>query len=306
MQNKIEQLISTCSTIILEKETEIRTAVLAIISGGHILIEDLPGVGKTTMVQALAKLLGLDSKRVQFTIDTLPSDIIGVQIFNNQEQKFQFLPGPIFSQILIADELNRTSPRTQSALLQAMEEGYVTVDGHDYDLPKPFCVIATQNPQTQTGTFPLPESQLDRFLVSLELNYASKETEIKLLQLPEMRQKLNALERTITPDEIVSLQKMISDISVPEVVARYVADLLENSRLRKIESGTALSTRAGLSMVKMAKAVAYLDKRQHLRIEDIQDVFVAVAGHRLGGSFGVQKGKTWAHKILSETAIKLV
>lgn len=305
MKEKFQKLIEECSTVILDKTPEIKLAIVCLLGGGHLLIEDLPGVGKTTLVVTLGKLLGLETRRVQFTIDLLPADILGGQIFNPIEQKFIFHPGPVFCQLLMADELNRTSPRTQSALLQAMEEGYVTVDGKTLPLPSPFFVIATQNPQHQSGTFALPESQLDRFLMSLELHYAAKETEAKLFQSAEPRRAVEALQPLFTAGEIENALRAVEKVHISPPVAGYIAQILENSRQGVVPSALPLSTRAGMSLARAAKAWAFMEGRDFVRPEDVQQVFVSVLGHRLGGSHGIKKGRQWALELLNRTSVQL-
>lgn len=303
MQKLFHQLVKEASQIVLDKENEIKLSVICLLSHGHLLIEDMPGVGKTTLVNVLGKLLGLQTRRIQFTIDLLPADILGGQVYSQQEQKFKFFPGPVFSQVLMADELNRTSPRSQSALLQAMEEGVVTVDGVTYDLPRPFFVIATQNPQQQAGTFPLPESQLDRFLMSLELNYASKETESEIFRSREPRDLIHDLKPILKQEEILESIHSASKVQVSESVSDYIANLLENSRASKIENAQPLSTRAGMALVRAAKAFAYLENRSFVRHEDIQSLVVPVFGHRLGGAYGIKKGREWAQQLLQGTSL---
>lgn len=302
-QEMFKKLIDIAGTIVLDREAEIKLAVVCLLAGGHLLIEDSPGVGKTTLVKTLGKLLGLETKRVQFTVDLLPSDILGGHIFNPQTQKFVFYPGPIFSQMFVADELNRTSPRTQSALLQAMEESYVSIEGQDMELPSPFFVIATQNPQTQSGTFALPESQLDRFLMSLELPYSSKETEERLFRFQEPKNKINSLQALLSKEDLLGAQQAVEKVKVSEAVAGYVSALLEASRSNIIDRALPLSTRAGIALVRAARAWAYLEGRDYLRPEDIQVVAISVLGHRLGGSHGVKQGRQWAQELLQKTAV---
>lgn len=302
MPTKIHELIRKTSSIFLDKEEAVRLSAVCILAGGHLLIEDVPGVGKTTLVQTLGRLLALNTHRIQFTIDLLPGDILGGHLFNPKDQEFHFHPGPLFAQLVLADELNRASPRTQSALLQAMEEGQVSIDGKTWDLPKPFFVIATQNPHQNLGTFPLPESQLDRFLMSLELNYASKSTEIKIFQSANPRDKMSDLKSLINSEELLQIQKQVENITISLAVAEYVGQLLENSR--KIDfPGEPLSTRAGIAVIKAAKAWAFLDQRDFLKPEDIQHVLQSVFGHRLGGTHGLRQGREWADLLQKQTAV---
>lgn len=303
MSQQIQEIISQTSNVVLDKQPEIRLALACMLARGHLLIEDVPGVGKTTMVQALGRLSGLETKRIQFTIDLLPADILGGQIYRSKEDKFEFHQGPIFCQLLLADELNRASPRTQGALLQAMEENQVSVDGQTYDLPHPFLVIATQNPHQQMGTFPLPESQLDRFLMSLELNYASKMTEIEIFKQADRKNLLDGLKSLLSAADFISLQKKVDQVLVSDKVALYVSDLLDRSRRPKHDDALPLSTRAGLALIRMAKAWAFLDNRNYLQAEDIQAVLVPVLGHRMGGNHGLRKGRQWALALQKDTPV---
>lgn len=303
-RSKFADLISQASKVVLDKENEIQLALTCILAGGHLLVEDVPGVGKTTLVQTLGKLTGLETRRIQFTVDLLPADILGSQIFHPQKHSFDFHPGPLFAQLVLTDELNRASPRTQSALLQAMEEGEVSIDGKTHSLPRPFHVIATQNPHQQLGTFPLPESQLDRFLMSLELNYASKKTEIEIFQSEDSRQKLAQLPCLLTAEEILSIQRDVSQVKVSQNVAQYISDLLDHSR-KNSSGGLPLSTRAGLALARAAKAQAYLEERDHVQPEDIQTVLTSVLGHRLGGNHGLRQGREWALALKNETSLRV-
>jgi len=302
MNQKFHTLVLEASQIVLDKEEEIRLAITCLLAGGHLLIEDLPGVGKTTLVQTLGKLSGLITHRIQFTIDLLPADVIGGQIFHPLEHKFIFHPGPLFAQMVMADELNRASPRTQSALLQAMEEGEVSVDGTTWPLQRPFYVIATQNPHQQIGTFPLPESQLDRFLMSLELHHASKETEIRILQGSDPRKILQNLQSLFTVAEMLEALGAVEKVQVSNPIARYIADILDRSRRSGFE-GAPLSTRAGIALVRAAKAWAFMEGRNYIRPEDVQRILVPVLGHRLGGNHGIRKGREWAQHLQKNTPI---
>lgn len=304
MRDSILSIIQAASRVVLDKENEFRFCLASLLAGGHVLIEDVPGVGKTTFVQTLGRLMGLETKRIQFTVDLLPSDILGNQVFHPVDQSFRFHPGPLFSQLVMADELNRASPRTQGALLQAMEEGVVTIDGETRSLPRPFHVIATQNPHQQVGTFPLPESQLDRFLMSLELNYASRATEMRLFQTLDPRHQLEFLKPMLSPDDLLQMQKAVMAVKVSEVVAQYIADLLERSRKG---SGAALplSTRSGLALVRAAKAWAFMEGRDFVHPQDVQKVLVPVFGHRMGGRHGLRNGREWAQSLQSETPVPL-
>lgn len=302
MHNKINSLMQKTSTIFLDKDEAVKLSTVCLLAGGHLLIEDVPGVGKTTLVQTLGQLLGLKTNRIQFTIDLLPGDILGGHIFNPKDQEFHFHAGPLFAELILADELNRASPRTQSALLQAMEEGQISLDGKTWNLPKPFFVIATQNPHQNLGTFPLPESQLDRFMFSLELNYASKKTEVQIFQKQNPRERISALEPILSALELIDVQQQVENIHVSENVAEYVAQLLENTRKSDF-SGEPVSTRAGISMVKAAKAWAYLEKRNFVMPEDVQAILQPVLGHRLGGTHGIRQGREWARVLEKQTAV---
>ena len=298
----VRNLIGKACEVILDKRTEVELAVTCLLASGHLLIEDVPGVGKTTLVQTLGRLTGLQANRIQFTVDLLPADILGGPIFNQKEQKFEFFPGPIFTQVVFADELNRASPRTQGALLQAMEEYQVSIDGKNHVLPKPFFVIATQNPHQQLGTFPLPESQLDRFLMSLELNYASPKVEMQIFKAGEPREKLQQLQPVVSTEQLLAMQAEVEKIVVSDAVAEYVSRILENSR-HKVTDGIPLSTRAGLSLIRAAKAAAYIQERSNLRPEDVQQVVVPVLAHRLGGNNGIRKGRELALALLQQTQV---
>lgn len=302
MHNKIQTLMQKTSTIFLDKEEAVKLSTICLLAGGHLLIEDVPGVGKTTLVKTLGQLLGLKTNRIQFTIDLLPGDILGGHIFNPKDQEFHFHQGPLFAELILADELNRASPRTQSALLQAMEEGQISLDGKTWDLPKPFFVIATQNPHQNLGTFPLPESQLDRFMFSLELNFASKKTEIQIFQTQNPHERIATLQPILSAAELIEIQSQIDKVHVSEVVAEYVGLLLENTRKTDF-SGSAISTRAGISMVKAAKAWAFLEKRDYIQPEDIQAVLLPTLGHRLGGTHGIRQGREWARILERQTPV---
>ncbi len=302
MQRELEKVIQTAGSVVLGKIPEIKQALTGIIAGGHLLIEDLPGVGKTTMVKTLARLLGLESHRIQFTVDLLPSDIIGAPIYDPRDHKFHFHPGPLFAPLILADELNRASPRTQSALLQAMEEGEVAIDGKLHALPRPFLVIATQNPHQQSGTFPLPESQLDRFIMSLELNYVESSIEKKIFVGEDSQDKLKTLEPILNQEKILNIQAQVKAVKVSEKVAEYVSDILQNSR-KDQRQWHPLSTRAGLALVRAAQANAYLEERPYTRPEDVQAVMLAVLGHRLGGFNGLRQGRVFAASLQAATRI---
>lgn len=280
MEPSVQRIIEGVGTILLGKTKQVNLAVACLLAKGHLLIEDLPGMGKTTLAQSLAQVLGLKYERVQFTSDLLPADILGVSIFNKQDAEFLFHPGPIFTQILLADEINRATPKTQSALLEAMEEGQVSIEGKTRPLPNPFFVIATQNPLTQIGTYPLPESQLDRFLMRLSIGYPSPNTE-KMLYLGENpRENLKKLKQVINLDELAVLQSHVNEIKVNDNLVDYLQRLVQFTRSdAKISMG--LSPRGALSLLRAAKAWALIQNRNYVIPDDIQSVFPWVVEHRL-------------------------
>ena len=279
--HKILEAQKTIETIIFGKPEVIRLGLCAILSRGHVLIEDVPGVGKTMLAVAMAKSLGLSMNRIQFTSDLLPGDITGNSIFNQDRQQFEFFKGPLFTQVVMADEVNRSSPKTQSALLEAMEEGQVTVDGVTYELPKPFFVLATQNPGYQRGTFPLPESQLDRFIMKLSLGYPHRDAEKELIQSQSRRVLVNDLDPALKSEELFELQNEVDAIHVSEPITDYILDILESSR-QQDAVGTGLSPRAGLALKKASQAWAFMEARSMVIPEDVQNIAPAVLGHRLG------------------------
>jgi len=275
---KIQAFLTQINQIILDKQQQTKLALSCLLAGGHVLFEDLPGLGKTTLSSALAHIAGLQFQRIQFTNDMLASDVIGVNMFNQKEHLFEFKQGPIFTQILLADEINRSSPKTQSALLEAMEEGAVTVDGVRYALPQPFWVIATQNPLFQSGTYALPESQLDRFLMRLSLGYPSRSAEKLLLQQDSRQVLISTLAQVFQQDEILQLQHLVQQVYVGDVVMDYLLDLAQESR----KGRHGLSTRGLLALKKAAQAHALIEQRSFVTADDVQAVFVAVTAHRIG------------------------
>lgn len=266
--------------IILGKDEQIALALSCLLARGHLLIEDLPGLGKTMLAQALARVLGLSFRRIQFTSDLLPADIVGVSVFKQSKGEFEFQPGPIFCQLILADEVNRATPKAQSALLEAMEEYQVSVDGNTRDLPAPFFVVATQNPADQIGTFPLPESQLDRFLLRLELGYPNAENERELLVGEDRRVMLEDVAAALTPDSLLSLQKAAARMHMSDPLVDYIQELVRLTRESPdIEIG--LSPRGALALAAAAKAHAFVENHSGVYPDDVQAVFAAVAGHRL-------------------------
>lgn len=276
----LRRVLHHAGGVILGKDRQIRLALTCLLARGHLLIEDLPGVGKTTLAHTLARLLGLDFQRVQFTSDLLPADILGVSVFDRNAGSFRFVPGPIFAQLVLADEINRATPKTQSALLEAMEERQVTIEGDTRRLPSPFFVIATQNPSHQIGTFALPESQLDRFLMRIQLGYPDREAERALLMTGDQRSRLPALERIVPDGMLEALMDACDRVTVAMALADYVHQLVEATRQAgNWEHG--LSPRAGLGIIAAARAWALLSGRNHVLPEDVQAVFPEVACHRL-------------------------
>ncbi len=276
----VAAVLAAANRIILGKDAQLRLALACLLARGHLLIEDLPGVGKTTLAQTLARLLGLQFSRIQFTSDMLPADIIGISIFERERSEFKFLPGPIFSQVVLADEINRATPKTQSALLEAMEERQVTAEGETRTLPDPFFVIATQNPSHQIGTFQLPESQLDRFLLRVELGYPDHKAERALLEGGGRRAHLPALAPCLAPEQLLLLQREAAAVHASSALLDYVQLLIEATR-SSAHFVHGLSPRAALSLLAAARAWAFVDGRKMVLPEDVQAVLPGVACHRL-------------------------
>jgi MoxR-like ATPase len=279
-QQKLKALLDQLNTVIVGKAGQVRDCVACLLAGGHLLIEDVPGVGKTTLAHALARSFGLHFSRVQFTADLMPSDLSGVSIYERGKEAFVFHPGPIFAQVLLADEINRASPKTQSALLEAMEEKQVTVEGETRALPSPFFVIATQNPQDQLGTFALPESQLDRFLMRISLGYPDRAAERQLLSGSDRRDMVAGLDSRLTPLDLDWLQRRVLDIHTADPLLNYVQDLVAATRSgRWFLQG--LSPRAGIALVRAAKAQALLSGRDYVAPDDVQAILAQTIAHRL-------------------------
>lgn len=279
MSSVWNEIIKKGEQVLLGKAEHLRLVLSAWLAGGHVLIEDIPGVGKTTLVQCLAQLSGLPLVRLQFTNDMLPGDILGTSIFNSQAQKFEFHKGPLFSNLVLGDELNRATPKTQSAFMQALEEGRVSMDGQTYDLPKPFLFVATQNPFEQVGTFALPEGQLDRFLVSMEIGYPSQQDEKKLIMGFNPREAVANLKPITNADEILKAQKLVKNVVLSDSIAQYISNLLQASRGE--QAHWPLSPRAGIALSSVARAFAFLQGRDFVKPDDVQSVYVGVASHRL-------------------------
>ncbi len=279
-QSPVSRVVEAASRIILGKEAQVRLGVACLLARGHLLIEDLPGVGKTTLANVLAKSLGLDFQRIQFTSDMLPADIIGVSVYERETGGFKFHPGPIFAQVILADEVNRATPKTQSALLEAMAEHQVTAEGETRKLPEPFFVIATQNPSEQVGTFPLPESQLDRFMMRIELGYPDREAERALLSGIDRRELLAALEPCLSAAELLELQASVQRVHAAPALLDYVQAIVEHTR-RSPEFVAGLSPRAALALLHCAQAWALIEGRDKVIPEDVQAILPGVAAHRL-------------------------
>lgn len=279
-QTKLSALLSQLNTVITGKSLQVQDCVACLLAGGHLLIDDVPGVGKTTLAHALARTFGLQFSRVQFTADLMPSDLTGVSIYERGKEAFVFHPGPLFAQVLLADEINRASPKTQSALLEAMEEKQVTVEGATRALPQPFFVIATQNPLDQLGTYALPESQLDRFLMRISLGYPDRASERTLLTGGDRRELVATLPALLTPDELAQLQAQVLAVHAAEPLLDYVQDLIAATRSgRWFVQG--LSPRAGLAVLRAAKAYALLQGRDYVAPDDVQAILPQTIAHRL-------------------------
>ncbi len=289
--------------LVLGKENQVQLCLACLLARGHLLIEDVPGVGKTTLAHALARTLGLDFHRIQFTSDLLPADILGAAIYDRESAKFSFHPGPIFAQVILADEINRASPKAQSALLEAMEEGQVSIEGETRPLPTPFFVIATQNPGDQVGAFPLPESQLDRFLLRIRLGFPDHAAERALLRGQDRRELLANLPAILDPAQFMQLQKTVLAVPVSDALLDYLQALLAASRT-DARFAAGLSPRAGLGLLHAAQAWAYLQGRAFVQPEDVQAVLPALVPHRLFPSVGLANpADDWAARILLAVAI---
>jgi MoxR-like ATPase len=298
-----DQAVKEVGQVILGKQNEIRLAVTCLLARGHLLIEDVPGVGKTLLARSLAAVLGLSFRRIQFTSDLLPADIIGASVFNRETGRFEFQSGPLFAQVILADEVNRATPKAQSALLEAMEEQQVSVDGTSHALPSPFFVIATQNPAHQVGTFPLPESQLDRFLMRIGLGYPAEPLERKLLRGEDRRELLHALRPVMGLAELAELQAATRTIQVTDALLDYVQALVRYTRESpQFELG--LSPRAAVDLVAAARCWALVSGHSGVYPEDVQAVFASVAGHRLRRrGEGALRGSDPAQAVIAEVAI---
>ena len=280
MRDPFHDIVMQISAIVLGKEDQIRLALTCLFARGHLLIEDIPGIGKTTLAKALSKCLGLQFRRVQFTSDMLPGDILGTSIFDRKQSVFLFNPGPIFTQVLLADEINRATPKTQSALLEAMEEQQVTIEGETRGLGSPFFVIATQNPLEQYGTFPLPESQLDRFLMRIDLGYPDRMAEKKLLKSVNVRDLLTDMSACIMSEDVLKIQQRIGGVHISDALLNYIQDILAFTRT-SAHFHIGLSPRAGMAITQAARSWSYISGRDYVLPEDVQKIMPWVVGHRL-------------------------
>jgi MoxR-like ATPase len=298
----IQSLLSRIATIVVGKDDAIRLSTACLLARGHLLIEDIPGVGKTTLAHALACAAGLEFRRIQFTSDLLPGDVIGSSIFHRDEKRFVFHPGPLFAQVVLIDEINRATPKTQSALLEAMEERQVTVDGALHRLPEPFFVVATQNPQEQVGTFPLPESQLDRFLMRVSLGLPDRASERALLQGRDRREMLAEIQSALANGELRAVQEAVLKVHTSDALLDYVQELLAITRQRH---RMGLSPRAGLGLLRAAQSWALIADRDHVLPEDIQAVGEGVMAHRLDSPFdpAAPEGRVLVREILRSVAV---
>ena len=302
LQEALKSAQQQVNSLVLGKSHEVRLAFVALLAGGHILIEDLPGLGKTTLAHALAATLGLGFQRVQFTSDLLPADVLGVSVYDAQSRQFQFHPGPVFTHVLLADEINRAPPRTQSALLEAMAEHQVTLDGMTRALPDPFFVLATQNPVDLSGTYPLPDSQLDRFLLRLTLGYPNAESERALLAGSDRRELIAQAGPLLSSEEVLALRVAVNEVHASDALVNYVQALLARSRQHPgVRVG--LSPRAGIALLRASRAYALLLGRQHVLPEDVQALFAAVAAHRLVAEAEASSVQALAKSILHAVAV---
>ena len=300
LASRLSRLMAQVGTIIVGKQPHIRDSIACLLAGGHLLIEDVPGVGKTTLAHTLAVSLGLRFARTQFTSDLMPSDLTGVSVYERSKEAFVFHPGPVFAQVLLADEINRAGPKTQSALLEAMEEHQVTVEGETRALPQPFFVIATQNPTDQLGTYPLPESQLDRFLMCLTLGYPDQASERALLAGQDRRQAIQALRAVMSPQDLVAAQKEVLAVHASEALLDYLQALIQATRNgRWFVDG--LSPRAGIAVLRAAKAYALLDQRDHVAPDDIQAILPQTIAHRLVPVAGSGRGAREQVRAMTES-----
>ena len=280
MQQQIQEVLTNIEKVMIGKREIAELSVVALLAGGHVLLEDVPGVGKTMMVRALAKSVGADFKRIQFTPDLLPSDVVGVSIYNPKTMQFEFRPGPIVGNIVLADEINRTSPKTQAALLESMEEASVTVDGETVQIPKPFFVMATQNPIEYEGTYPLPEAQLDRFLLKIRMGYPTEAEEIEVLRRAESSAPISNIGSVISVEQLIALQKQVQNVFVSDRVKEYIVNIARLTRQHpRVYLG--VSPRASIALMKACQAYAFMHNRDFVRPDDVQYLAKFVFSHRI-------------------------
>ena len=280
MNEQIEKIIRNVEKVMIGKREIAELSLVSLLAGGHVLLEDVPGVGKTMMVRALSKSLGASFKRIQFTPDLLPSDVIGVSIYNPKTLQFEFRPGPIVGNVVLADEINRTSPKTQSALLESMEEGSITVDGETIQLPKPFFVMATQNPIEYEGTYPLPEAQLDRFLLKIKMGYPTKQEEIEVLRRMEKTLPIEQIDAVLTIEQLMDLQRQVKEVHVEDNIKEYIVSIAQQTRHHN-QVYLGVSPRASISLMKAAQAYAFMKDRNYVIPDDVQYLVKFVFGHRI-------------------------
>ena len=280
MNEQIEKIIRNIEKVMIGKREIAELSLVSLLAGGHVLLEDVPGVGKTMMVRALSKSFGASFKRIQFTPDLLPSDVIGVSIYNPKTLQFEFRPGPIVGNIVLADEINRTSPKTQSALLESMEEGSITVDGETIQLPKPFLVMATQNPIEYEGTYPLPEAQLDRFLLKIRMGYPSKEQEIEVLRRAENSLPIDQVDAVLTLEQLIELQRQVKNVHVEDNIKEYIVSIAQHTRHHE-QVYLGVSPRASIALMKASQAYAFMKDRNYVIPDDVQYLAKFVFGHRI-------------------------
>ena len=304
IQTKVEDAVTEIGKVVLGKEKQIRLSLCCLFAGGHLLMEDKPGMGKTTLSQALAKVFGLHYSRIQFTSDLLPADILGVTIYDQSTGQFSFHQGPIFSNLILADEINRTTPKTQSALLEAMEEGQISIDNNTHELPKPFFVIATQNPISFAGTYPLPESQLDRFLMRLQIGYPDPQAERILLNSTDQRKNLNDMQQTLSPEDITHISERIGEVHATETLLDYVQRIVAYTRQDNLFS-FGLSPRGAMALMRSARTWALMHDRMHVIPEDVQMVLPAVVDHRLRSLTDTsgRSGESYSQRLLNEVYV---
>lgn len=303
MTNTFHDFLARGEEFLPGNKLQLKLAFMALLLNRNVLIEDVPGMGKTTLVKFFARASGLEFRRIQFTSDLLPSDILGISIFQKESEKFVFRPGPIFGELILADELNRGTPKTQSALLEALEEKHITVDGVTHALPSRFCLFATQNPRGQYGTYPLPESQLDRFLFKFSMGYLSKTEEVDLLSSGSRLNQLDKLSVVMSQEMLAEGEKLIRSVTASRMLLEYVTDVLNTTRTKDDSWG--LSPRAGLDLLEAARAWAFFEKRNHIIPDDVQQVFPFVAGHRMfsGQSLPVANEQLRARELITQVPI---